>query len=419
MIDTMLLFKFGAALFIGVLTGLQREFASEEEHREVVAGVRTFALMGLAGCAAAFLCERLASPWPFVGTILVIGAFVSINHYFDVAQGQRGLTTKISAIMVVLTGGLAYWNPSLAVAIGVAATVLLSIKPELHRFVEHLTKADIIATLKFAVITAIILPVLPNKVYGPPPFDIFNPLKIWLLVVFISGISFVGYVLIKMAGAKRGIGLTGFLGGMVSSTAVTLSFTQKSKKAADLSRQFGLAIVIAWTVMYARVLVVVAVFNFSLMSYLWLPMVASMSASLLYCFYLSKSQKASDGHGEMSFSNPFELGPAITFGLLFIVILFIAKVAQVYLGNTGIYLSSFISGFVDVDAVALSLAKLSRESFDLTPKIAAQAIVLASVANTIVKGLIAVIGGTAGLRKAIIPGALLMIAVGVAVVFLV
>jgi uncharacterized membrane protein (DUF4010 family) len=267
-------------------------------------------------------------------------------------------------------------------------------------------------------VAAVVLPLLPNVAYGPPPFDVFNPYTIWLLVVLISAISFVGYILNKLIGAEKGIGLIGFLGGLASSTAVTLNFTQRSKVSPSLSRAFALAILIAWTVMFSRVLVQAVLVNRALLGILWLPMVASVLVGLVYSLYLYFSQTRSEEREQMEFENPFELGPAIKFGLLFAVILFISRAAQIYLDASGIYLSALVSGIADVNAITLSMAQLSLGG-RLDLQVAARAIVLATVANTIVKGAIVLLGGSRSLRLAILPGYVLMTATGMIVAFLV
>ncbi len=419
--DPDLFLRFGISLVIGFLIGLQREFASGKTDNELALGIRTFTLLGFLGCGAAFIADLLSSPWPFVGIVLILGIFLAVNYYLEASRGNTGLTTEVSALLTLIIGAAAFWNYlTAAIAMGVTVTVLLSTKIQLHRFVRHITRTDVFATLKFAVISAIVLPILPNQNFGPPPFDIFNPFKIWLLVVFISGISFVGYILIKIIGARRGIGLTGFLGGLASSTAVTLSFTQRSKTNAALSRSFALAILIAWTVMFARVIIEVAVVNPRLVRMIWIPMTAAIVAGLAYCLLLYRRQRPDHEEEDVSFSNPFELGPAIQFGLLFAVILFVAKVAQVYLGDTGLYLSSIASGLADVDAITLSVAQLSKSGpngIDLS--VAARAIVLAAVSNTFIKGGLVICMGEKELKKAILPGYLLMMGVSVVVVMLI
>ena len=418
--DSSLFFRFGVSCAIGILVGMQREFASDPHTKELSAGVRTFGLLGLVGCSAALLSDLLHSPLPFVGVTLSMAAFFAINYYFDAAAGKPGLTTKASLILTLLAGGLAYWQQTtaLAAALAVVTTVILSIKIPLHRFVKHLTHDDINATLKFAVITAIVLPLLPNRLFGPAPFTIFNPRNLWLFVVFVSGISFVGYVLIKVAGPKKGIGLTGLLGGMASSTAVTASFTAKSHEHAELAKPFALAITIAWTVMFVRVLAVVAVLNISLIKPILLPVSGSIVAGLACCFFLYRAQKTDHRH-DVAFDNPFELGLALKFGALFAVILLFSRAMQVYFGDTGVYVSSFLSGMADVDAIAFSMAKLSRGIGGIDHQIAARAIILAAVANTLVKGCIVLFTGTPKLKRAILPGFILMMVTGVALSFLV
>lgn len=417
--DITLFFRFGVALVIGILVGLQREYAFDEPGRELFAGVRTFALLGLIGCTAALATDLLASPWPFVVILLVVGVLLAISHFIDSWRGAVGLTTEASALLTVLAGALVYWDYiTLAAAIGVATTVLLSVKLEMKRLVERITRQDIYATLKFAVISIIVLPILPDQAFGPPPFDVLNPYKIWLLVVFISAISFTGYIAIKVVGPRKGIGLTGLLGGLASSTALTLSFTQRSQTNHSLARPFALAIVMAWTVMFSRVVVEVAAVNAALIPQLLVPLAIPVVVGLGFSLSLYMSPRP-DEKGEVSFANPFELGPAIKFGLIFTAILLISKAAQVYLGNTGIYLSSFISGLADVDAIALSLAELSRQPGGIEQDIAARAIVLAAVANTLSKGSIVLLGGASMLRRAILPGFLLMLGSSVVAIFLV
>jgi len=415
---TSLFYRFGAALAIGFLVGLQREYAHGGPEREISAGERTLALMGLAGCAAALVADELGSPWAFVGVILSLGLLIAASYVVTSWRGDVGLTTEVAAVLTILAGALCYWNYlELAAAIAVATTVLLSLKLETDRLVRHITREDIRATLKFAVITAIVLPLLPRRGFGPPPLNVLRPYSIWLMVVFISGISFLGYVLIKLVGARRGIGLTGLLGGLASSTAVTLSFSERSHSEADLDRSLGLAVVIAWTTMFPRVLVEVAAVNSSLLWRLWLPMVAAASVGAAYAAYLHVSQRV-DTREDVAFANPFRLGPALKFGLIYAVILLVSRAAQMFLGDLGVYLSSVFGGLADADAITLSMAELSNGTGGLDPGTAARAIVLAAMSNTAAKGGIVLVSGSPGLRKALLPGFLLMLGAGVGTTFL-
>ena len=417
--QTNLFYRFGAALAIGFLIGLQREYAHGGPGKEIFAGERTLALMSLVGCTAAMAADVLASPWAFIGIILPMGTLIAVAHFVAAQKGQVGLTTEVAALVTILAGALCYWGYlALAAAITVATTVLLSLKMETDKFIHRITREDVYATLKFAVITVIVLPVLPNQSFGPPPWDVLNPYKIWLMVIFISGISFLGYVLVKMVGSRQGIGLTGLLGGLVSSTAVTLSFSQRSQEEMELAKPFALAIMVAWTMMFPRVLVEVAALNADLLSTLWVPVAAAAAVGLAYCVYLYLSQHT-DEKGEVDFSNPFELGPAIKFGLIYGVILLVSKAAQMYLGTSGLYLSSIVAGLTDVDAITLSVAELSRVGGDLSLSTGARAIMLAAMSNTAVKGGVVLTGGSRALRKALWPGFVLMLVTGIGVAFVV
>jgi len=237
------------------------------------------------------------------------------------------------------------------------------------------------------------------------------------MVVFISGISFLGYVAIKVVGPEQGIGLTGFLGGLVSSTAVTLSFSERSNREPELSKPFTLAITVAWTVMFIRVLVEVGVVYPALLNLVWVPIGASGLVGIFYCLYLFFSQRTTE-KANVEFSNPFDLGSAIKFGLLYALVLLISRAAQMYLGDTGLYLSSILSGATDVDAITLSMAELSKTGVVEMPK-AALAIILATMSNTAVKGGIALAMGGKALRKPLSFAILLMLSVGISAAFLI
>lgn len=410
-----LFYRFGLALFIGILVGLQREHSydiSQKPHQKTAAGVRTFALIGLAGCTAAFMAELLNAPWVYIGLILPISLLIAIGYAMSASKGEMGVTTEVAAIIVLFIGSLCYWDEmALATALGVTTMALLSLKFELHSFAERITRQDLLAALKFAIISAIVLPVLPNQSFGSPPFDVLNPYKIWLMVVLISGINFLGYGMIKIAGSRRGIGLTGLLGGLASSTATTLSFAQRSHGDNQLARPYALAITLAWVVMFVRILVVVGTVYTPLLSILWMPMAAAGGTALLFALYLYLAPYQEEG-GEVKVANPFELRPAITFGLLYGVILLISRAANYYFGDTGLYLSSLFSGLADVDAITLSVTEFSR-SGSLDMETAVRAIVLAAMSNTAVKGGIVLSSGSPGLRRTFLPGFLLILTVGI------
>ncbi len=417
--DLHLLFRFAVALVLGALVGLQRELVVEDERKELPAGIRTFALLGLAGVASAMLSDLAGSALPFLGVLAVLGALFAVGHHADAKAGNTGMTTKVASVLTVLAGALCYHNrlPS-AVALGVATTFLLSFKIQLHRFAHRVTSEDMIAALQFVLVTAVILPVLPDKSYGPLPFNVLNPFRIWLLVALIAGLSFVGYILVKAAGPRKGIGLTGLLGGLASSTALTVSLTRQSRKNPLFARPFAFALMLAWTVMFLRVLAEVAVVNRPLVRELVVPIVVSVAAGLLYSVILFRiERRKSPQRGVVAFSNPFELGKALQFTAVLTVILVLSKAAQLRFGPAGTRVSAFVLGLADADAAALSVASLTGMAAGADPATASQGVMLAVAANTLLKAAVVTVGGAPPLRKAVLPGFLMMAFGGLVAVF--
>jgi uncharacterized membrane protein (DUF4010 family) len=414
-----LFYRLGVALLIGVVVGLQRQHAHGGHEKELFAGVRTFALLGLIGAAAALLADRLGAPLLVAAVLAVVGLLLAATYLAGARDGEVGLTTEMAALLTIVNGALCYWGYlAVAAALGVVTTGLLALKVELHAFAHRLTEADIRAALKFAAIAALVLPLLPDRAIAPPPFDVLNPHRIWLMVVFISAISFLAYALLQVVGPRRGIGLAGLLGGLVSSTAVTLSLTQRSRSEPALAGPYALAIAVAWTMMFVRVAVVVGAVNVELLATIGLPLASAALAGAAYSAFLFTRRGAGPA-GEVRLTNPFELGPAITFGLLYAAILLVANLARLFLGSAGVYLSSMAAGLADVDAIALSLSELSRDPGALDLATAGRAVMLAVLVNTLVKGGIALAGGARELRRAILPAlALMTLAAGGALLWL-
>ncbi|MBN1250469.1 MAG: MgtC/SapB family protein [Anaerolineae bacterium] len=415
-------YRFGLALGIGLLIGIQREAVYDEPEGKLFAGARTFSLMSLAGYVMAAVSEELASGLPLFGGALALVVLLALAYHADVKIGKPGMTTEMAAVVAYGTGGLCYLGLiPVAAALGVTVTALLSFKHEFRSLTHAITRDDIYAMVKFAIVAVIVLPILPNQAYGPAPLNVLNPHKIWLMVVFISGMSFVGYVLIKFVGTRRGIGLTGLLGGIASSTAVTMSFSQRSRGSSEeLSRPFALALVVAWVVAFVRVLIVVFTLEAALAQRLLIPLGVSALMGVAYSAYLYFSQPSSDSES-VEFSNPFQLGPALRFGALYAIILLVARAAQVYFGNLGIYISSFVSGLVDIDAITLSMVDLVQQGGGegLGLGVATRAVVIAAMANTLFKGVFAMSAGSKGLRRYVWPGLVVMLVTGIAVVLLV
>lgn len=418
--------RLGVAAALGLLVGLQRQFAKQGangEQDDLFAGARSFALFGLAGGLAVVVSVSFGSVLPLATAFVVVGAIISIGYLGGVRGGSMGLTTEIAAIVTFLAGALAgIGELTIAAAVGVATTALLAAKPYTKEFVKRIDRQDVEATVQLAVVLAVVLPVLPREALGSAPFDAASPFKIGLMVVFILGLSFLGYVLMKFVGAQRGIGLTGILGGLVSSTAVTLTMSERSKHSAGLLRALAMAVLLAWTIMYGRVLVEVGVVNPELLRQTALPIGVAGAIVGGWAAYLALRRddpSGSHNDGDERFSNPFSIGPAIQFGLLYGVVLIGSKALSMYLGDAGVYVGALASGVADVDAITLSMAELSRGSGELSNATAANAIVLAAASNTLVKGGLVWTLSTPAMRKLVIAPVVAAVAVSVPLTFLV
>ncbi|MEW6689439.1 MAG: DUF4010 domain-containing protein [Pseudomonadota bacterium] len=398
--DPHLALRFAVALGLGVLIGLERERAKGEEGG---AGVRTFALIALAGALAGYLEQNLGLAWLALAVFVAVGALIISLNVLTTLRGDTGITTEISALLAFLLGMLcAHGQLQVAAWVAVAMALMLALKDWLHRLARRIDTADIEATLKFAIVTLIVLPLVPDQNYGPPPLDVLNPYKVWLMVVLISGLNFAAYLLIKILGAEHGIGIAGLLGGLASSTAVTLGFSQRSREPGADASALALGILLAWTVMFFRVVVMTGVISAQLGLRLAVAMGALCAVSLGACWWLWRRRRVAERGEVQAGQNPFELDEAVKFGVLFGVVVFVAKAAEVYLGENGLYLAAGIAGLTDVDAITLAMADLARSEAQ-SLEVAARAIVIAALANTLVKSAIAASLGSAELRRATLP----------------
>ena len=409
--------RFGAAGGLGLVLGLERERSQAGE--KTFAGVRSYALIALLGAVGAFFHIEHGLPALLIAAFSAVTALVTVSYFSTTREGQIGATTEIAALLTFAVGCLCGWGDlGLAAGLGVGTLFLLSIKGWSHDLAKRIVAADVEAALKFAIISVIILPLLPDRAFGPVPLNVLNPYKIWLMVVLISGLNFASYVLVKVLGQEHGIGLTGVLGGLVSSTAVTLGFSQRSRKEPALAASLCLGILLAWTVMFFRVPIMVAIVNPSLGKHLGVGLGIMAVVSLGVCAYLFWKHRQGGKEMAQSGANPFELSEAIKFGLLFGAVTFVAKAAQVYLGDAGLYLAGALAGLTDVDAISLSMANLAgADPASAGP--AARTILIAVITNTLVKAGMAVSMGSPELRRRILPIALVLLGTGIIAVFLV
>jgi len=404
--------RFGAALGLGLLLGLERERKRDAEL--LFGGIRTFALIALLGALGAYIERELNQAWLVVAAFIALSALVIVSYATTAARGELGITTEVTALLAFIVGALCGWQ---SVGVASVATVvcllLLTLKDFLHSLARRVELSDVEATLTFAVISVIILPLLPNQNFGPPPLDVINPYKIWLMVVLIAGLNFLGYLLVKVLGNEHGFLLTGVLGGLVSSTAVTLSFSQRSRQEPAMSSAFVLAILVAWTIMFLRVVVMVGVVNRPLAASLVVALGCMAAAGLVVSFVLWRRSRTNEKGVVTAGANPFELSEAIKFGLLFGIITIVAKAAQTYLGATGLYLAGALAGLTDVDAISLSMANLAQANPD-SLAVAARTIVIAVLANTLVKAVMAVFMGAPMLRRTVVLATVLLLFAGAA-----
>ncbi len=393
----------GIALAAGLLIGMERQQSSSEEDGSFLGGARTHPLFALVGASSMLLSRQVGVAAVVLG-FLSVSAFLVVSYVDDVRRGKdRGLTSEVSFLLSFCLGALALSQGVIepldrkvivVASLAVTISLLLSIKPSLHSVLQKASKEDVFATLKFLVVAVIVLPLLPNTTMGP--LGVINPYKVGMMVVLIAGISFVGYFAIRILGARRGLGLTGMVGGLVSSTAVTLTFSGRAKTETTLHASFALAVVLASTIMFCRVLLTVFVVNAELLPRLAIPMGAMAAGGLLSAAVLYRRQRKNEAAatGEVKFSNPFELSSAVKFAGLFTLILLASKAATTYFGTGAIYLTGLLAGTTDVDAITLSMAGLAKQ--DLTPEVAVTTILIAVGSNTVVKGAMAtVVGGWA------------------------
>ena len=411
------------AIAIGLLIGLEREQSKPERGGSVFAGIRTYPIFALVGALASLL-EPASMVLPLV-VLLGVFALVAISYAADLRRlpgGGHGATTEISVIAVYLLGALAtskgVVEPMadrlvLVASLGVVITFLLSSKHHFHKFAARVSRDDMFATVKFLIVATIVLPMLPDRDMGP--LGAVNPRTVGLMVVTIAGLSFIGYGAMQLYGAKRGLLASAALGGLVSSTAVTLSFAGRTKHAPALAPMAAGAITIAWTIMLARVAVLVALVHPPMLRTLAIPLAAMIGAAFVALLLVFRR---SEGDGvETVLENPFELGSAVKVSLVFALVLLVTKAATHYLGDQGLYLASAIAGTTDVDAITVSTARLARDG--LSPLTATIAISISVAVNTIVKtALAAGIGGAALGRRMAVAGTLVIAAgaAGLAVV---
>lgn len=389
---------FATSLAIGLLVGLERE-----RNPSAKAGLRTFGLVTLLGSLLALLSERVGSGWPLASGLLMVGAMM-IGAYLDKNQENDpdedpGTTTQ-AALMLCFGFGAAVWYGygMLSIMLAITTTVLLHFKPELQSMTRSLSRGDLRSILQFAVLSFIILPILPNHDFGP--YETLNPYQTWWMVVLISGVSLAGYVALRLLGQRYGAVLLGFFGGLASSTATTLVYARHARD----NRMDDMAVTVI-TIANLVVLVRLGVVSGMVSPKVLPQLVPVLSSGLLFgtiaaVYWWRHMSKDSESLPIPEVRNPTEIRTAVGFGLLYAVLLLAAAWLSEVAGNRGLYLLAFASGLTDVDAISLSALRLFWQG-KLVSNQVVMAIAIAYLSNLLFKfAMLTVIGGRNLAKKA-------------------
>jgi uncharacterized membrane protein (DUF4010 family) len=411
-LEAELLKPFAIALGLGLLVGLQREW---DQHP--IAGIRTFTLITLLGAISALLARDfggwiVAAALLGLAGLLITGNWMLENERRDVPSGQ---TTETAALVMFGVGAMLVVGHTIpAVVLGSATAVLLHLKDRMETFVGSLSTADARAIFQFALIAMVILPLLPNETYGP--YDVLNPFKIWLMVVLIVGIGLSAYVMYRIVGVRAGTIVGGILGGLISSTATTVSYARQTKDDPKAIGTASLVIVIASTIVLIRVGIEVAAVARNLLPSMVAPFSAIfiLMAAISVWLYFRMQQGETEAPEH---SNPSQLRPAIVFGLLYALILLLVAFVNDRFGDNAIYAAAIISGLTDVDALTLSVAELFHQE-RLSADTSWRAILLATLSNLAFKAGVAGMLGGAQLFRIVGFAFGVTIAAGLGIIFL-
>ncbi len=384
------------ALGLGLLVGMQRERSDKTQ-----AGVRTFSLLAILGVLSGFLTRDFDNPFILPALGLSIAAFLVAGNVIkktNAADPDLGQTTEVAALLMFSLGAfLVLGDQIIGVVMGGLMAVLLYAKEKMHNFIERLKDKDLSAIMTFAGISLVILPLLPNETFGP--YDVINPQNIWLMVTLIVGISVVGYFIYKFLGKRVGLFSNTILGGMISSTATTVSYSRKTKEAGNIDKLSAFVIVGASAIALVRIVVEMGVVIPERLPELIAPIAIEFAVIVLLCFFLYRSIQKGKKEDEMPEpQNPSQLKTAIVFGFLYGVILLGVAFVNEEFENEALYVVAIISGLTDVDAITLSLSHLIKQG-SLEVDLGWRLILLASLSNLFFKGIIVATLGTRQLAK--------------------
>ncbi len=415
--------RLGLALAIGLLLGLERGWNRREASEgQRIAGIRTFALTGLLGGISGWLVtvmgSSVAGPVVLGVVLLALAGLLAVSYWAQTrADGDLGLTTEVALILTFVLGAASVLGDMApAAAVAVVAALLLAMKPSLHRWIEQIERFELQALFKLAVISVVILPLLPDRGYGPG--GMLNPHALWWAVVIVAALSFFGYLAIRLAGARVGILATGLFGGLASSTSTTLALARLVRGQPALAPLAAAGVVVAGSVTFLRILVLVAIFEPRLIAPLALPMGVMAATGLAGAALIHLTADRSQARPEPieGVANPLELTAALLFGAVLAAVLLAVHYLREWLGTSGVHAAAAVSGVTDVDALTISVSRLVGA--DLAVADGVVAIFIAAAVNTVVKGGIALIAGTRPLGLRVIAAYAAVIAAGAASLWL-
>ncbi|WP_227519768.1 MgtC/SapB family protein [Mangrovitalea sediminis] len=417
LMDNRALIGLTVALLLGTLIGIQRGWRDrDQEAGQRIAGIRTHALTGLLGGLGSLLAEQFG-PWILVSLIASFSLIGIIAYRARVDSVKNySITGLVGLLLTLMFGALAVLGEIEIAAIAAVVTALiLDNKDEIHGLLRKLQAHELDAGLKLLLITVVVLPLLPNRGFGPG--EAINPFQLWWMVVLIASISFVGYFAVRVGGAERGILFTGLFAGLSSSTALTLHFARLSRESRELSPLLAAGILMACGTMFPRILILCTAVNRALIPLIIAPVL--VMAALLYIpaliiWYRYRHHSVTSPHLQQ---NPLDLKAALTFGVLLLVVMLAGNWLRDWLGSAGVYLLAASSGISDVDAITLSLGRMTGQGLDLHTAVVG--IIIAASVNSLVKAtLAATVGQMALARRVTIPLVLAIIG-GLAVAWLV
>ena len=371
--------RFVVALALGFLIGLERESEGVRRGKIVLTGVRTYSIISMYGFGCGWL-HKIGVVAALPVGIASLAALIAIEYVVKSSEGHSGWTSEISALVTFVVGALALLaDVWVAMALGVISTILLSEKAELEVFVERLDRAEFLAVLRFLLITFIILPALPDREFTQ--FDL-NPVRIWRVVILVSTIGFTGYLLSKRLGDRVGLWLSGVLGGVVSSTAVAVAMGKTARDAPQRSRAAMQAAVLAGSVMYIRILVLVWILRPGIVGVLGWRLVTLAIVGTALSMTKTQPEEQPEPSPKTTLQNPFEIRPALVFAALFMLLTVVTSLIREAFGKAGLLALSVVVGVADVDPFILSLARTTA----VEGAVVVPAILIACMSNTVAKG---------------------------------